>query len=112
MIRDRQLQEVTGDALMAEDGPRVFDRRADVYVAARWIVGRDRVEAARVGIIDPRRVHEAAGRRRLERRGKLADEKRAEIGGQRDQLVGRQVIDDVVLARLVGGEKVLLVLRD
>ena len=53
VVRDRELQEVPGDPLVAEDGARVFDRRPYVEVAALRVVGRDEVEAARIVVVEP-----------------------------------------------------------
>src|SRR5258705_6768918 len=60
MIRDRDLEEVARDALVAEDGPWILDGCADVEVAALRVVGGDEEEPLRVLVVEPGRVHEAA----------------------------------------------------
>src|SRR5207247_3874054 len=85
---------------------------ADVEVGALRIVRRDEVEAARVGVVDPRRVHESARARRLERLRKLPYGEVPEVGRQRDQALLLQETDHFVLAALVGPQERRLVLRD
>src|SRR5205823_3153334 len=66
MIRDRDLEEVSRDSFMSENRSRIFDRRADIKIAAVRVVGRDEVEAAVVFVVEARRIHEAARTGRLE----------------------------------------------
>ena len=85
MIGDRDLKEMAGDAFVAEERAGVLDCRANVKVAALRIVGRDEVEAAVVRIINAGWIHKPAGTGRLERFGKLANQKRSDVFGNRDQ---------------------------
>src|SRR6476620_826756 len=87
MIRDRELQEVSGDSFVTQDWPRVFDGRANVEVLTLRIVSRNEIKAARVLIVDAGRIHKAAGAGRFESCGQLADFEMAQISRQRDQLV-------------------------
>src|SRR5215469_9951814 len=112
VIRNRYLQEMSGNALMAQDGARIFDRRANVEVVALRVIGWDEIETARILVIDTGRIHEAAGRGRLERFGKLADFEGTDIRGDRDQPVRLQEVDDLREPRLVRGKKLRLVLRN
>src|SRR6266536_5008369 len=109
MIRDGDLQEMSRNAFVAEDGPRIFDGGADVEVAALRVVGRDEKESAVVGIVDARRVHEAAGTRRLERLRKLANEKRSDVIGNRDQPLLFEELDHFLFAALIRLERSLLI---
>ena len=86
MVGDRDLQKVSGNPFVPEDRPRVFDGRADVEVLALRVVRGDEVEAAVVGVVDARRIHESARTGRLEGLGELADLKRPEVRRQRDQV--------------------------
>ena len=66
MIRDRKLQEVSGDSFVAEHRARIFDRRANVEVLTFGIVSRNEIETRRVLVVNARSIHEAAGTCRLE----------------------------------------------
>ena len=111
VIRDRYLQEVPGNALVAQDRPRILDGRADVEVAALGVIRRDVVEAAGILVVDARWIHETAGARRLECFRKLADSKGPHVVRNRDQPIGPQELDDLLEARLVSGEELGLVFR-
>src|SRR5438128_456869 len=47
MIRDRELQEVSGNSFVAQNRPRIFDGCADVEILALRIVGWNEIESAR-----------------------------------------------------------------
>ena len=96
---------------MAEDRPRVLDGGADVEVAALRVVRGDEEEAARVLVVDARRVHEAAGARRLEGLGQLADLERPDVRRDRDELIRLQEVDHLPLTRLVRRQELRLILR-
>ena len=112
MVRDGELHEVAGYPLVSQDRPRVLDGGADVEVRALRIVGRDEVEAFGIGVVDPRRIHEAAGARRLESRRELPDREVPEILRQRQKIFLPEEADHLVLAALVRLEELALVLRD
>src|SRR5258708_771870 len=112
VIRDRELEEVTGDPLVAKDGARVLDRGADVEVAALRIIRGDEIEAARVSIVDAWRIHETAWTGRLEGVGKLADQERAKVRRQRDEPFVLKELDHLLLATLISLEEGLLIGRD
>src|SRR6266542_3210028 len=101
MVRDRQLEKMTRNAFVSEDGPRIFDGGADVKVAALRVVGRNEIKAGRIGIVDPRRVHESAGARGLERFGKLTDLEAAHVGRDRHQAVRTQKVSELLESHLV-----------
>src|SRR5207248_6053899 len=98
VIGDRELQEVAGDSFVTQDRSWVFDGRANVEILALRIVSRDEIKTRRVLVVNARRIHEAAGTRRLERFGQLANFKAAKIRRQRDQLVLFQETDHFGLA--------------
>src|ERR1041385_7905809 len=108
VIGDRDLQEMPGDTFVSEQRARVFDGRADVEVAALRVVGWDEVEAAVVGVVDARRIHEAARAGRLERLGELADLERADVAGDGDEPLGVEKVYHLFLAALIRGEERLL----
>src|SRR5712664_1744140 len=87
VIRDRELQEVAGDAFVAENRARVFDGRANIKVTAPGIVGGNEIEARIVFVVNAGRVHETAGTGGLERIRQLANFKAAEIRRQRDEMI-------------------------
>src|SRR6185436_20069055 len=105
MISDRELEKVTGDALVSKDRPRIFDRRANVKVLALRVVGRNEVEAGRIFVVNAGRIHETAGAGRLECFGKLPDLKLPEVRRKRDQLVLFQESNHFRLPALVRFEK-------
>src|SRR5262249_29485741 len=79
MVRDRQLHEVPGNSFVAQNRPRVLDRRADVKILRLRIVSWDEEETARVLVVNAGRIHETTRTRWLERLRQLADLKRPEI---------------------------------
>src|SRR5712664_4064650 len=85
MIGDRDLQKMSGDPFVPEDGARIFDGRADVEVAALRVVRGDEEEAAVVGVVESRRIHEAARTGRLEGFRKLANDERSDVVGDGDE---------------------------
>src|SRR5207302_2450099 len=109
VVGDRDLQEVSGNALVAEDRPRILDRGPDIEIAAGRTVRRYEIEPLRIAIVEPRRIHETTRRRRLEGFGKLANREWPEIGRQRHQPPLLEKIDHLFLARLVRSEKGLLI---
>src|SRR4029453_9401625 len=98
MVRDRDLQEVPGDAFVTQDRTRVLDRGADVEVPALRVVCRDEEKPARILVVDTWRIHEAAGARWLEGLRELTDLERTEIRGKRNQVVRAQELDHLLLA--------------
>ena len=112
VICNGDLEEVTRNPLVPEDGPRILDGGADVEVPALRIVGGDEVEALRVLVVEPGRIHEAARRGRLERLGQLTDRERAQPRRQRDQPVVLQELDHLLLAGLIRGQEGLLIGRN
>src|ERR1051326_2100894 len=112
MVRDRELHEVAGNAFVAENRSRVFDRRADVKVLRLRVVGRNEKEPRRIFIVNAWWVHEAAGTGRLERFGQLPNLETPEIIWDRDEFVFLQECDHLFFATFIGGEKRRLVRRN
>ncbi len=109
VVGDGELQEVTRNPLVPEDGPRVFDGGANVEVGAARIVRGNEIETAGVPVIHPGRVHEPAGTCRLERFRKLPDGKSPQVLRQRDQVVFLEKVDHLLLATLIGLEECRLI---
>src|SRR6476619_3139791 len=105
LVCDRDLQEVPRNPLMPEDRSGVFDRGADVKVAAVRVVRGNEVKPPVVAVVEPRRIHESPGTRRLERLGQLADEERADVAGNRDQVLVAQKLHHLIETALVRGEE-------
>src|SRR6266545_3549899 len=97
---------------MAENRSRVFDRRANIEVAALRIIGRDEIEAGWILIVNAGRIHETAGAGRLESFGKLPNFKPADVRRQRYEFVVEQERNYLVLAPFISFEKVLLIFRN
>src|SRR5260370_22733034 len=112
MVRDRDLKKMSGNAFVSEDGTRIFDGSANVEVPAVRVVGRDEVKTAVVGIEDSWRIHETAGTGRLERLRKLANEKRPDVIGNRDQAFVFEELHHLLFTALIGLQKCLLISRD
>src|ERR1700690_2081149 len=87
VIGDRNLQKMPGNTLVAEDRARILNCCSNIEVAALGVVRRDVVEARRVPIVEPGWIHEATRRGRFERLGELADLKRTDVSGDRNQLM-------------------------
>src|SRR5438045_8601158 len=94
---------------MSENRSRIFDRGADIKIAAVRVVGRDEVEAAVVFVVEARRIHEAARTGRIECVGKLLDEKWAEVVGKCDEILVAEKFDHLLFARLIRGEERLMI---
>src|SRR5438876_7140535 len=92
VVRDRELQEMSWNTFMAEDGPRVLDRGANIKVLRLRIVRRDEIKTGRILVVNAGRIHKTAGTGRLECFRQLPNLKRAKIIGQRDQIVFLQKI--------------------
>src|SRR4051794_30365248 len=112
MIRDRQLEEMAGNAFVTEDWSRVFDGGADVKVAALRIVGGNEIKSGRIGIVDPGWVHESTGARRLERFGQLTDLEAAHVRRYRHQTIRAQEVSELLESHFVRLEEILLVYRN
>src|SRR5262245_21062854 len=105
MIRNGDLQEVSGNALMAENRPWLLNGGADVKILALRIVRRNEEEAAGVLIIDARRIHEATGTSRLECLRQLANVELSQIWRQSDQPLLVQKIDHLCLPAFISLQK-------
>src|ERR1051325_6038300 len=112
MIRDRELHEMSRDAFMAKDRPRVFDRRANIKILRFWIVSRNKKETSWVLVVNTGRSEEPAGAGRFERVGQLSNLKRPEIIGNRHDLMFFQEIDHLGLATFIGFQERFLVGRN
>src|SRR5689334_9570883 len=95
MICDRQLKKMSGNAFVTENWPRVFDRGADVKVAALRIVRRNEIKSRRIGIVNSRRIHEAAGTRRFESFGQLTNLEPAHVRGNRHEMIRAKKISEL-----------------
>src|SRR5690348_3748615 len=109
MVGNGELKEMTGYPFVPEDRARVLDGGRNVEVPALRIVDRDEVEAAGIPVIDARRVHEAARAGRFERLRQLPNEELAQVGRDRDKLVGPKKCDDLIQPRLIGRQKLRLI---
>src|SRR5437879_1138991 len=112
VVRDRELQEMSRNTFMSEDGPRVLDRGANIKVLRLRIVRRDEIKTGRVLVVNAGRIHETAGVGWLECFRQLPNLKRAEVIGQRYQIVFLQEIDHLLLATFVGFQERGLVGRN
>ena len=101
VVRDGKLQEMSRDSFVSENWPWIFDRRANVKVLRLRIVSRNEIETGRVFVVNTGRIHETARTRWLERFWQLPNLKRAEIIGQRDEVVFPQEIDHLLFATFV-----------
>src|SRR4029077_7042774 len=79
VVGDRELEEMSGDSLVPENWPRIFDRRPNVKVLRIRVVCRDEIESGRILVINARRIHEAARAGWLEGFGQLPDLKFPEV---------------------------------
>ena len=75
------------DSLMAQNRSRIFDRSTDIKILRCRVVGWDEIKSCWIFVVNTRRIHEATGAGWLERFWQLPDLKRAEIIGQRDELM-------------------------
>ncbi len=112
MVRDRELEEMSGNSLVPENWPRIFDRRPDVEVLRVRVVCRDEIESGRILVINARRIHEAARAGWLEGFGQLPDLKFPEVIRQRDQPAIFQEADHLRLAAFISLQEGRLVRRN
>ena len=109
MVGDRELQEVSGNAFVAENRARVFDGRADVEVFALRIVSGNEIETTRIFVVNAGRIHETAGAGGLERLRQLSNFKSTQICRQCDQMILFQKTDHLGFAAFVGFQKIVLI---
>ena len=112
MIRDRELEKMSGNAFVSENRTRIFDCRANVKILRFRIVGRDEIEAGRILVVNAGRIHEAARAGRLERFRQLPNLKRPEIIRQGDKIVFLQEADHFCFAAFVRFEEGFLIGRN
>src|SRR5262245_53966613 len=101
MVGDRELEEVSGNSFVPEDGAGILDGGAEVEVPALRVVGGDEIEARGVLVVEARRVHEAARARRLERLRQLPDLEGAQVRRDGDEVVRREEVGDLAQPSLV-----------
>src|SRR5207245_5761129 len=101
MIRDRQLHKVARNSFVAQNRPRIFDRRADVKILGVGVVSQNKKESHRVFVINAGGIHETARTRRLERVRQLSNLKWSEVIRDGDELMFLQEIDHLSLTIFV-----------
>src|ERR1051325_7267494 len=101
-----------GNSFVAQNRPRIFNRRANVKVFRLRIVSWNEKETGGVFVVDSGRIHETAWARRFECFGQLPNLETPEIFRDRDEMMFLEEIDHLGFATLVRFQERLLVRRN
>src|SRR6266511_4227701 len=103
---------MSGNSLVSEDWPRIFNRRANIKVLRLPVVSRNKIETSWVFVVGAWRIHEAARAGWLKRLRQLPNLKRAQVIGQGDEVVFFQKVNHLCFTTLIGLEKRRLIGRN